>query len=55
MLVRWVSPIRALMKVLSDEKSAGANAVPTSLWAVLCAAVLVAAVLATQAVAGRRE
>ncbi|MFF0342572.1 hypothetical protein [Kribbella sp. NPDC004875] len=55
MLVRWVSPIRALMKVLSNEKSAGVNAVPTTLWAVLCLAVLVAAVLVTRRVADRRE
>lgn len=55
MLVRRISPVSALMKVLSDEKSAAANAAPTALLAVVCLAVLVAAVLVTRAVADRRE
>lgn len=55
MLVRWISPIRALMKVLSDEKSAAANAVPTVLLAVLCLVVLVTAVFATRSIADRKE
>lgn len=55
MMVRRISPVSALMKVLSDEKSAAANAVPTTLLAVGCLAVLVAAVLVARAVADRRE
>ncbi|MGZ0153327.1 hypothetical protein ACXJJ3_40120 [Kribbella sp. WER1] len=55
MMIRRISPIRALMKVLSDEKTAAVNAVPTTLLAVLCLAVLVAAVLATRTIADRRD
>ncbi|HWD82218.1 MAG TPA: hypothetical protein VG497_25140 [Kribbella sp.] len=55
MLVRRISPVSALMKVLSDEKSAAINAVPTTLLAVVCLAVLIAAVLVARAVADRRE
>jgi hypothetical protein len=55
LLVRWISPIRPIMTVLSDEKPAGANAVPLTLLAVLSAILLTAAVLATKALADRRE
>ncbi|MEU4192082.1 hypothetical protein AB0E69_09300 [Kribbella sp. NPDC026611] len=55
MLVRWISPIRALMKVLSDDRSAGHNAGPIASLAVLCAVVLTAAVLATRSIADRKE
>ncbi|HEY3557440.1 MAG TPA: hypothetical protein VGL05_08250 [Kribbella sp.] len=55
MMVRRISPVRALMKVLSDEKSAAANAVPTTLLALVCLAVMIAAVLITRTVADRRE
>jgi hypothetical protein len=43
------------MTVLSDEKSAGANAVPLTLLAVLSAILLAAAVLATKVLADRRQ
>ena len=55
MMVRRISPVSALMKVLSDEKSAAANAVPTTLLALMCLAVMVAAVLITRTLADRRE
>ncbi|WP_427892615.1 hypothetical protein ACQHIV_06900 [Kribbella sp. GL6] len=55
MLVRRISPVSALMKVLSDEKSAATNAVPTTLLAVLCLVVLVAVVLMVRTVSDRRE
>jgi hypothetical protein len=55
MTVRRISPVSALMKVLSDEKSAAANAVPTTLLALVCLAVLVVAVLVTRTMADRRD
>ena len=55
LLVGWISPIRPIMTVLSDEKSAGANAVPLSLLAALSAILLTAAVLATKLLADRKE
>ncbi|GAA3102833.1 hypothetical protein GCM10010530_28610 [Kribbella aluminosa] len=55
MTVRRISPVSALMKVLSDDKPATTNAVPLTLLAVLCLAVLVAAVLVVRTVSDRRE
>ncbi|WP_410791462.1 hypothetical protein [Kribbella sp. C-35] len=55
LLLRWISPIRPIMTVLSDEKSAGANAVPLTLLAALSAILLSAAVLATKLLADRKE
>jgi len=55
LLVRWISPIRPIMAVLSDEKPAGANAVPLTLLAVVSATLLTAAVLATKVLADRKE
>jgi hypothetical protein len=55
LLVRPLSPIRPIMTVLSDERPAGANAVPLTLLAALSAALLAAAVLATKLLAERRE
>ncbi|WP_327635621.1 hypothetical protein OHB24_37265 [Kribbella sp. NBC_00482] len=55
LLVGWISPIRPIMTVLSDEKSAGANAVPLTLLAALSAVLLSAAVLATKVLADRKE
>lgn len=55
LLLRWISPIRPIMTVLSDEKTAGANAVPLTLLALLSAVLLAAAVLATKLLADRKE
>ena len=55
LLLRWISPIRPIMTVLSDEKSAAANAVPLTLLAVLSAILLTVAVLATKLLADRKE
>jgi hypothetical protein len=55
LLLRWISPIRPIMTVLSDEKSAAANAVPLTLLAALSAILLAAAVLATKLLADRKE
>ncbi|MFF0267427.1 hypothetical protein [Kribbella sp. NPDC004536] len=55
MMVRRISPVSALMKVLSDEKSAATNAVPATLLAAVCLAVLVAAVLVARTISDRRE
>ncbi len=55
LLLRWISPIRPIMTVLSDEKSAGANAVPLTLLAALSAILLSVAVLATKLLADRKE
>jgi hypothetical protein len=55
LLLRWISPIRPIMTVLSDEKPAGANAVPLALLAALSAILLSAAVLATKLLADRKE
>ncbi|NIK58837.1 hypothetical protein [Kribbella shirazensis] len=55
LLLRWSSPIRPIMTVLSNDKPAGANAVPLTLLALVSAILLAAAVLATRAVADRRD
>jgi hypothetical protein len=55
LLIRWISPIRPIMTVLSNEKTAGANAVPLTLLAGLSLVVLIVAVVAATALADRRE
>ncbi|MEU8224319.1 hypothetical protein [Kribbella sp. NPDC048915] len=55
LLVRWSSPIRPIMIVLSDEKPAGANAVPLTLLTGLASLLLAAAVFATTRIAERRD
>ena len=55
LLLRWISPIRPIMTVLSDEKPAGTNAVPLTLLAAISALMLSAAVLATKLLADRKE
>ena len=55
LLLRWISPIRPLMTLLSDGRSAGGAAVPITLLTALAAAMLTAAVFATRALADRRE
>jgi len=55
LLIRWISPVRPLMTVLSNERSAGHNAEPLALLAALCLAFLLAAVFVTHAVADRKE
>ncbi|GAA1670321.1 hypothetical protein GCM10009745_11000 [Kribbella yunnanensis] len=56
LLIRWISPIRALMSVLSDrERSPAESAVPLTLLAVLSAAILTAALFTTRALSDRKE
>jgi hypothetical protein len=55
LLLRWISPIRSIMTVLSNDKTAGANAVPLTLLAALSVVLLAAAVLVTKALADRKE
>ena len=55
LLLRYLSPIRPIMTLLSDERPAGRNAEPLTLLTVACLAVLVAAVFVTRAVADRKE
>jgi hypothetical protein len=55
LLINWVSPIRPLMTLLSAGRSAGGDAVPITLLTALAAAMLVAALFATRALADRRE
>jgi hypothetical protein len=55
LLLRWISPIRSIMTVLSDDKTAGANALPLTLLAALSVALLVAAVFATKVLGDRKE
>ncbi|WUJ70606.1 hypothetical protein OG809_36590 [Kribbella soli] len=55
LLLRWISPIRSIMTVLSNDKTAGANAVPLTLLAALSVVLLVAAVFVTKALADRKE
>ncbi|TCO50448.1 hypothetical protein EV646_102522 [Kribbella antiqua] len=52
LLVRWISPIRPLMSMLSNDSTA---VVPFTLLTALCAAILCAAVIATGALADRKE
>lgn len=55
LLIRWISPIRTLMKVLADGHPAGDNGLPVTLLTALAAAMLAAALFATRALADRRE
>ena len=55
LLIRWISPIRPLMTLLSDGRTAGGAAVPITLLTALAAAMLAAAVFATRALSDRRE
>ncbi|WP_432876110.1 hypothetical protein ACQPYH_25495 [Kribbella sp. CA-245084] len=55
LLLRWISPIRPIMTVLSNDKTASANAVPLTLLAALSVVLLVAAVFVTKALADRKE
>ncbi|HET6985558.1 MAG TPA: hypothetical protein VFI00_03045 [Kribbella sp.] len=55
LLLRWISPIRPLMTLLSDGRTASATAVPLTLLTALAAAILTAAVFATRALADRKE
>jgi hypothetical protein len=54
-LLRWISPIRPLMTLLSDGRAPGGTAVPLTLLTALAAAILIAALFATKALADRRE
>jgi hypothetical protein len=55
LLLRWISPIRPIMTVLSDDKTAGANAVPLTLLAASSVVLLVAVVFVTKVLADRKE
>lgn len=52
LLIRWISPIRALMTLLSDDRT---SAGPLSLLAAASAAILIAALFTTRALADRTE
>jgi hypothetical protein len=54
LLLRWISPIRPLMTLLSDGRTPGATAVPLTLLTALAAAILIAALFGTKALADRR-
>ena len=55
LLLRWISPIRPLMTLLSDGRTPGGTAVPVTLLTALAAAILIAALFATKALADRKE
>jgi hypothetical protein len=55
LLLRWISPIRPLMTLLSDGRTPGGTAVPLTLLTALAAAILIAALFATKALADRKE
>ncbi|WP_405067292.1 hypothetical protein OG558_37565 [Kribbella sp. NBC_01510] len=55
LLLRWISPIRPLMTLLSDGRTPGGTAVPLTLLTGLAVAILIAALFATKALADRRE
>jgi hypothetical protein len=55
LLIRWISPIRPLMTLLSSDRSPTASAVPLGLLTVLCAAIVIAALFGTRALADRKE
>lgn len=55
LLLRWISPIRPLMTLLSDGRTPGGTAAPVTLLTALAAAILIAALFATKALADRRE
>ena len=52
LLIRWISPIRALMALLSDDRT---SAGPLSLLTAASAAILIAALFTTRALADRKE
>jgi hypothetical protein len=52
LLIRWISPIRPLMTLLSDDR---ATAVPLTLLTALSAVILTAALFATRTLADRKE
>jgi hypothetical protein len=54
LLLRWLSPIRALMSLLSNNHRPADNAVPLMLLTALSAAILAAAVFATRVLADRK-
>ncbi|MEU4291424.1 hypothetical protein AB0E63_24615 [Kribbella sp. NPDC026596] len=55
LLIRWISPIRPLMTLLSDGRTVGGAAVPITLLTALAASMLGAAVFVTRALSDRRE
>ncbi len=55
LLLRWISPIRPLMTLLSDGRTPGGTAVPVTLLTALAAAILIAALFATKSLADRKE
>lgn len=55
LLLRWISPIRPLMTLLSDGRTPGGAAVPVTLLTAVAATILIAAVFATRALADRKE
>ncbi len=55
LLLRWISPIRPLMTLLSDGRTPGGTAVPLTLLTAVAAAILIAAVFATRTLADRRD
>ena len=55
LLLRWISPIRPLLTLLSDGRTPGGTAVPVTLLTAFAAAILIAALFATKALADRRE
>jgi hypothetical protein len=55
LLLHWISPIRPLMTLLSDGRTPGGTAVPLTLLTALAAAILIAALFATRALADRKE
>jgi len=52
LLIRWISPIRPLMTLLSNDRT---SAVPLSLLTAASAAILIAALFTTRALADRKE
>ena len=54
-LLRWISPIRPLMTLLSSNHTPTESAVPLTLLTALSAAILTAALLATRTLADRKE
>ncbi|MEU4605775.1 hypothetical protein AB0F43_22555 [Kribbella sp. NPDC023972] len=54
LLLRWLSPVRALMSLLSNNHRPADNAVPLMLLTALSAAILAAAVFATRGLADRK-
>jgi hypothetical protein len=55
LLLRWISPIRPLMTLLSNNRTPAESAVPLALLAVLSAGILFGALLTARALADRKE